>query len=364
MENGSAGADKAEPNLFVKVIEAVWNQLPGAVDALREGATNPMAVQKQIDEVIAAAQRRLIEFEDVAGGSMDLQDWRQWLKSVALDVVGVGSAVEGLTGEEFSGDKLTDDQRAERIAPLAAELTVQTLIALVTHRLVVRAKTGSAVERTGPATAEMEHGRVGGRPAIRSPMTKALPPEVPVVIPGWDLPTGSAALARSEPQASSLVAKSPVPGGLVPVESRSLAVNGPTGRSSPAGFAGPAEGAVMSINPAVTVRRYYDLVDAGDVPGLVALFAENAVYDRPGYDPLRGHGDLEHFYTYVRIIQSGRHTITSLLVDGNQVAVTGQFNGVLKDGSEVKDQEFADFFKLDDRGLIVHRKTFFFTKAL
>lgn len=37
-----------------------------------------------------------------------------------------------------------------------------------------------------------------------------------------------------------------------------------------------------------TVRRYYDLVDAGETDALVGLFAEDAVYLRPGYEPLVG----------------------------------------------------------------------------
>ena len=40
------------------------------------------------------------------------------------------------------------------------------------------------------------------------------------------------------------------------------------------------------------VRRYYACVDAGDVDGLVALFQPDAVYRRPGYPPMHGHGDL------------------------------------------------------------------------
>ncbi|MFY1597079.1 hypothetical protein [Micromonospora sp. WMMD737] len=34
------------------------------------------------------------------------------------------------------------------------------------------------------------------------------------------------------------------------------------------------------------VRRCYRLVDQGDMPGLVELFTEDAVYRRPGYDRL------------------------------------------------------------------------------
>ncbi len=36
------------------------------------------------------------------------------------------------------------------------------------------------------------------------------------------------------------------------------------------------------------VEEYYSLVDAGDVAGLVDIFAADAVYYRPGYQPLVG----------------------------------------------------------------------------
>ena len=50
------------------------------------------------------------------------------------------------------------------------------------------------------------------------------------------------------------------------------------------------------------VRRYYELVDADDVAGLVALFAPEAVYRRPGYEPLRGRAALTAFYSGTRAV--------------------------------------------------------------
>lgn len=107
------------------------------------------------------------------------------------------------------------------------------------------------------------------------------------------------------------------------------------------------------------VRHYYELVDADDVPGLIALFAEDAVYHRPGYEPLVGHGDLNRFYTEDRVIESGRHSVTSLVTGENDVAVMGEFAGVLKNGREVS-LRFADFFTLDGRLLFARRDTYFF----
>jgi steroid Delta-isomerase len=108
-----------------------------------------------------------------------------------------------------------------------------------------------------------------------------------------------------------------------------------------------------------TVRRYYELVDAGDVHGLLALFAPDAIYHRPGYPCLAGRAELERFYRDQRVIKAGSHTLTMLVAAGNHVAVHGDFSGVLCDGRRV-DVRFADFFTLGPGGHFVRRDTFFF----
>ncbi|MER6029506.1 nuclear transport factor 2 family protein [Streptomyces sp. NPDC001851] len=107
------------------------------------------------------------------------------------------------------------------------------------------------------------------------------------------------------------------------------------------------------------VHEYYRLVDADDVSGLVALFAEDAVYRRPGYEPMRGHADLKSFYSEERVIAGGTHRITSAVVEGDRVAVRGVFGGVLKNGCEVA-VEFADFFELNEDRRFARRETYFF----
>ncbi|HEX6355793.1 nuclear transport factor 2 family protein [Actinophytocola sp.] len=108
-----------------------------------------------------------------------------------------------------------------------------------------------------------------------------------------------------------------------------------------------------------TVLRYYDLVDSGDVPGLVNLFTEDATYCRPGYDPLVGHGELERFYRQQRVIREGRHQVSTVVHEGAQVAVHGEFVGVLLDGRDVH-LRFADFFQMSPEGRFSRRDTFFF----
>lgn len=109
------------------------------------------------------------------------------------------------------------------------------------------------------------------------------------------------------------------------------------------------------------VRRYYELVDAGDNAGLVDLFDEHATYKRPGYAMFHGRADLTAFYESERIIASGAHTLGALFADGSRVAVEGTFAGVLKDGRSVT-LPFSDFFELGVTGdglKILQRRTYF-----
>lgn len=107
------------------------------------------------------------------------------------------------------------------------------------------------------------------------------------------------------------------------------------------------------------VRSYYECVDRGDVGGLLALFALDAVYHRPGYPPMTGRAELSRFYEGERVIASGGHTLDSVTADDDGVAVQGTFAGVLKDGREVS-LRFADFFAVTADGLFARRDTFFF----
>jgi len=118
--------------------------------------------------------------------------------------------------------------------------------------------------------------------------------------------------------------------------------------------------ATADTHPGVArVRHYYRLVDAGDVPALVSLFTPDATYHRPGYEPLVGHAGLTRFYGQDRVIREGRHTLSAVVATGGDVAVHGEFHGVLRDGREVG-LRFADFFTLTTDGRFSRRDTFFF----
>lgn len=116
---------------------------------------------------------------------------------------------------------------------------------------------------------------------------------------------------------------------------------------------------VMSEEALTLVHRYYELVDKGDIGGLLALFASDAVYDRPGYETLEGRAELDEFYHADRVIADGRHTVRATVCDGTTVAVQGDFEGVLKSGKHVR-LRFADFFEVAPDGLFSRRDTYFF----
>ncbi|MFI0820605.1 nuclear transport factor 2 family protein [Streptomyces sp. NPDC021098] len=108
------------------------------------------------------------------------------------------------------------------------------------------------------------------------------------------------------------------------------------------------------------VYRYYSLVDACRFDELVELFTPDATYERPGYEPLVGRGELAAFYHGKRVIADGRHTIDRLLTADQEAVVRGGFTGLLKGGDAVS-LRFADFFRTDRNGLFAHRATYFFT---
>jgi ketosteroid isomerase-like protein len=115
----------------------------------------------------------------------------------------------------------------------------------------------------------------------------------------------------------------------------------------------------MTDSPAATVRKYYELVDSGDTNGLIELFAPDTRYYRPGYPPLVGHEAVERFYREERLIKEGTHALAMVVETGRDVAVHGEFTGVLRNGRQVS-VRFADFFSLGSDDRFVRRDTFFF----
>lgn len=93
------------------------------------------------------------------------------------------------------------------------------------------------------------------------------------------------------------------------------------------------------------VRRYYRLIDAGDIEELVALFAEDVTYVRPGHEAIVGRDALERFYRNERPLEAGSHEVDAVLVDGDRVAVRGRFSG--RQGDRQVTFGFADFHEFE-----------------
>ena len=107
------------------------------------------------------------------------------------------------------------------------------------------------------------------------------------------------------------------------------------------------------------IRHCYALVDSNAVDDLVALFAPDAIYCRPGYPELVGHADITRFYAHQRKFRAGAHTLTAVLDAGRRLAVHGSFRGELHDGSAM-DLRFADFFTVGADGRFTRRDTYYF----
>ncbi|MDT0328086.1 nuclear transport factor 2 family protein [Nocardiopsis lambiniae] len=108
------------------------------------------------------------------------------------------------------------------------------------------------------------------------------------------------------------------------------------------------------------VREVYARVDAGDIEGLLELFSDDVVYDRPGYPSIVGRDAFERFYRQARVIREGTHTPESVVVGADGVAVQGRFEGVLKNGRSVS-LRYADFFGTAPDGRFRRRDTYFFS---
>jgi glutamate dehydrogenase/leucine dehydrogenase/ketosteroid isomerase-like protein len=145
--------------------------------------------------------------------------------------------------------------------------------------------------------------------------------------------------------------------GITTVEAADRVADARLERARTGRAASPRGPGASAGNRADVVRRYYEFVDARALDDMLALFADDVVYRRPGYDPLRGIGQLRTFYAEDRVIADGAHTLSSLSADADRVAVEGEFRGTLRDGREAC-VRFADFFVVRG-GRITRRDTYF-----
>ncbi|MEU2428475.1 nuclear transport factor 2 family protein [Streptomyces sp. NPDC007861] len=119
------------------------------------------------------------------------------------------------------------------------------------------------------------------------------------------------------------------------------------------------------------VARLFQVIDSRSWDELGEVFADDAVYERPGYPALEGLDRIRRFYEHERIITSGAHEVaqvTGASRAGNAgqalaaAACWGRFRGAGRDGGPL-DEGFADTYLVRD-GKIAHRKTFFYRAAI
>lgn len=110
------------------------------------------------------------------------------------------------------------------------------------------------------------------------------------------------------------------------------------------------------------VHRLFEAIDAQQWNRLPEFFHPQIVYERPGYPRFSGLVRLHTFYLEERVIHSGVHVLSQVLIDENAAAAWGRFQGVHRDGSPIH-EDFADVYQLRD-GWISYRKSFFFRPAV
>ncbi len=105
------------------------------------------------------------------------------------------------------------------------------------------------------------------------------------------------------------------------------------------------------------IEAYYPHIDNVDIDWVIALFHEDAVYQRADII-YRGLAELRKFFFEERQIR-GEHIVDALWADDatETVFVTGRFEGQGVAG-DPRSVAFADVWRFDDAGLVVRRQTY------
>ena len=120
--------------------------------------------------------------------------------------------------------------------------------------------------------------------------------------------------------------------------------------------------AIHPEDPEGLVKGLFGCIDGRDWAGLSDLLHEEAIYERPGYEPFVGKPAILDFYLTKRIISLGQHRVEKVLSDGSNIACWGSFSGVAKNGRNLS-MRFADVYRLKE-GRIDLRRTFFDSPAI
>ncbi|MGJ8628503.1 MAG: nuclear transport factor 2 family protein [Sulfitobacter sp.] len=106
----------------------------------------------------------------------------------------------------------------------------------------------------------------------------------------------------------------------------------------------------------------FAVIDGEDWAALSDFFCDDCVYERPGYELIRGIDNLKHFYENERIIGSGKHTVEMMANKADVIFCEGVFEGVAKDGAQLAER-FVDRYVLKGTK-IGHRQTYFYRSAI
>lgn len=121
------------------------------------------------------------------------------------------------------------------------------------------------------------------------------------------------------------------------------------------------------MDGAGVARRYFDLAEAGDTDGALALFAGVARFVGPMGELPLPDGVRAYLESYATSFPGNRFEITNVFEAGDQVAVEGYWSGrhsgpmVLPDGSSLPPTNrqvrapFATIFTVRDGRIIEHR---------
>jgi ketosteroid isomerase-like protein len=110
------------------------------------------------------------------------------------------------------------------------------------------------------------------------------------------------------------------------------------------------------------VKGLFGCIDGRDWAGLSEFLHDEAIYERPGYEPFVGKPAILDFYLTKRIISLGQHRVERVLSDGANIACWGSFSGVAKNGGNLSTR-FADVYRIRE-GRIDLRRTFFDSPAI
>jgi ketosteroid isomerase-like protein len=110
------------------------------------------------------------------------------------------------------------------------------------------------------------------------------------------------------------------------------------------------------------IEELLQAIDDKDWDKLSAIFHEDIIYERPGYQPLVGIGQVLQFYEKERLISSGQHKIEHIMVDSSYGICWGRFVGILKNGVKA-DERFVDVYRFCQDS-IIERRSYFFRPAI